>query len=200
MNVNEAARAFRAAEQNYHAAFDDYFANEITALPDDRFWQLQAVFVGEVVTFRFGYGRTNGIEQAARELFRKPLAGDFNGRGNGDVPRYSIHEAIQFAKTWHDLTRRLYQPLFHVIENRGDDAYGDLLDALPLAGRDVFRKSLDREYGNHRQFEDAVRDACKECPQMAELILRGENYIAMSLMEAARDYFAIATEDLSDPV
>ena len=56
MNVKEAARAFRAAEENYHAAFRGYFTQEIAALPDDRFWQLQAVFVGEVVTFRFGYG------------------------------------------------------------------------------------------------------------------------------------------------
>jgi hypothetical protein len=191
MNVNEAASQFRVAQENYDKSFRAYFANEVTSLPDDRFWQLQSVFVGEVASFRFGYGRTNGVEQAARELFRKPLASDFNGRGNRDVPRYSMHEAIQFAKSWRELTRRLYQPLFDVIEDRSDDAYGDLLDALPLAGRDVVQKLLGREFANQDQFEQTVRDACKECPQMAELTLRGENYVGMSLMDAAREYFAI---------
>ena len=198
MNVSEAASQFRAAQENYHVAFGDYFANEVTSLPDDQFWQLQQVFVREVVTFRFSYGRTNGIDQAARELFRKPLASDFNGRGTGEVPRYSMHEAIQFAKTWRELTRRLYQPLFDVVEDRGDDAYGDLLDALPLSGRDVIEKSLAKEIGNCGQFEQAVRDVCKECPQMAELILHGESYIASSLCDAAREYFAIVSDDSCD--
>ena len=135
MNVKKVASAFRAAQENYHDAFRDYFANEITSLPDDQFWQLQPVFRDDVITFRFAYKRTNGMEQAARELFRKPLAGDFKGRGNGDVPRNSLHEAMQFAKTWRNLQSHLYQPLFDIVQDRGDDAYGDLLDALPLAGR-----------------------------------------------------------------
>ena len=195
MNVQGAATAYRAAEQNYHAAFRDYFDGEITPLPEDRFWQLQRVFVREVVTYRFGYGRSNGVEQAARELFRKPLADDFHGRGDDDAPRYSLREAIQFARSWRELSRRLYRPLFDVVEGRGDDAYGDLLDALPLAGREVVHKSLDHAYGNHRQFEQDVRDACGDQPRLAELILHGENYVAMALMEAAQEYFAIWCED-----
>ncbi len=83
MNIHQAARSYRAAQQQYEVAFRDYFAHEVTSLPDDRFWQLQAIFGREVIAFRFGYGRTNGIEQAARELFRKPLAGDFSCRGEG---------------------------------------------------------------------------------------------------------------------
>ena len=133
MTANEAARAFRAAERDYHAAFQDYFANHTAALPDERFWRIQSVFTREVVRFRFGYGRTNGVEQAARELFRKPLAGDFDGRGHEVVMRYSLHEAIQFAKTWRQYKGRLYQPLFEVVKDRGDDAYGDLLDMKHIA-------------------------------------------------------------------
>lgn len=193
MNIRDAAQAFRAAQENYNTAFRHHFAHDIAPLPDDDFWKLHAVFVRAVVTFCFGYKRSNGVEQAARELFRKPLAGDFGGHGQGAVSRYTLHEALQFAKSWAALTRRLYQPLSKVVQDRGDDAYGDLLDALPLAGRDVVRQALGREYGNDRQFEQAVRDSCPDCPQLAELILRGENYVGMSLEDAARDYVAIAT-------
>jgi hypothetical protein len=199
MNIHETATAFRTAEQHYHVAFRDFFANEVTTLPNDRFWQIQGAFVREVVTYRFAYVRSNGVEQAARELFRKPLGDDFDGRDGGAATRYSMHEAIRFARTWRELIRRLYRPLFEVIEGRGDDAYGDLLDALPLAGREVVQKSLDYAYSSHRRFERAVRDAFEDQPQMAVLILHGESYVAMSLYEAGRDYFAIAADDARSP-
>ena len=122
------AMAYREAKENYGTAFRDYFTNQVTELPEDRFWELQAVLRGKVCTFRFGYKRTNGVEQAASEFFRKPLASDF-----GKAPSYSLDEAISFAKSWQGWRGRLYQPLFDVVEDRGEDAYGDLLDVLPLA-------------------------------------------------------------------
>lgn len=113
----------------------------------DRFWQLQLIFRQEVIRFRLQYGRSNGIEQAAREFFRKPLAADFSGI------EYTMEDAICFAKTWRVVSRQLYQPLFDVIEDRGDDAYGDLLDALPLTGQEVVEKSLRREFGNQHKVD-----------------------------------------------
>jgi len=177
---------FRQAEQDYLAAFRSYFEHEVGTLPDDRFWELQAVLREEVSTFRFTYGRTNGIEQGAQEFFRKPLAGDFGNR-----PRYTSAEATCFAKTWRMCRNRLYQPLFDVVTDRGDDAYGDLLDALPFAGRDVMARCLDREIGSERQFEAAVLAGCGGHQQLADLILHGENYVGMALYDAAQRYFAV---------
>lgn len=195
MHVNQAARQFRTAQESYHTAFRDHFANDIEALMDERFWQLHTVFLREVVLYRIAYGRSHGIGQAAEELFRKPLAGDFRGYGESGADKplhYSMTEAIQFAKSWQRLSRRLYEPLFNVVEDRSDDAYGDLLDALPLARREVAENSLGRMYGNGEQFEEAVRDACGGHPELAQLILRGENYVGMALQDAARDYYASA--------
>ena len=149
--LKQKAIAYRNAEANYNTAFREHFDNHVNELPEDRFWELQAVFRGEVCTFRFAYGRTNGVEQAAREFFRKPLANDFGNR-----PSYSLEEAISFAKSWQEWRRKLYRPLFDVVEGRGDDAYGDLLDALPLVGRDVIEEVLGGEFGNQRQFDAAV--------------------------------------------
>ena len=68
------------------------FAGETTTLPEDRFWTLQASFVHEVTTFRFGYGRSNGVEQAPRDatvtvttplgdIRQQPLRAAAYGRG-----------------------------------------------------------------------------------------------------------------------
>jgi len=185
------AIAHRTGKEQYSTAFRDYFANQVTELPEDRFWELQAVFQRDVCTFRFGYKRTNGVDQAAREFFRKPLADDF-----GKYDSYSPEEAISFAKSWDGWRQKLYQPLFDVVEDRGDDAYGDLLDALPLAGRDLVSKALAGEFGNQRQFDAAVQEGCGGNDQLAKLILHGENYVGMSLADAAQEYFA-ATQGVS---
>ena len=189
MNLRQTAITHLESQAHYHQAFRDYFANHVTRLPTDRFWELQTVFRHDVCRYRFGYDRTNGVEQAASELFRKPYAGDFTSYGEV-VPEYSVEEAMQFAKTWSELKSQLYAPLFDVVDGRGDDAYGDLLDALPLAGREVVRKSLGRAFSGNESFEQAVVDACQGCQGLAELILRGENYCFSHLHDAARDYLA----------
>jgi hypothetical protein len=162
----------------------------------DRFWELAWVLRNEVYQFRFGYGRTNGVQDAASEFFRKPYADDFGPNFRSAEPTYTLDEAIQLAKTWRHVTRDLYDPLFDVVEGRSDDAYGDLLDALPLAGRDVVQKALDREFGNNIQFERAVCDVCQARGQgkMADLILHGENYVATALYDAASRFFAIQSD------
>ena len=58
------AIAHREAKKDYSTAFREYFANQVAELPEDRFWELQAVFQRDVCTFRFGYKRTNGVDQA----------------------------------------------------------------------------------------------------------------------------------------
>lgn len=193
LNLAEVAKHFRAAEREYHTAFQTYFDEEVQTLPGRRFWQLWAVFRAEAVHFRFQRNITNGIESAANELFRKALAGDFQLLcGRVTVASFTMAEAVQFAKSWRQLSRDLYEPLFDVVTGRGDDAYGDLLDALPLASRKVVMRALEHGYLNDRDLEEAVRSSCRVHPPMADLILHGENYVAASLFEAARQYFAIA--------
>ena len=188
-HLKQAASDFRVAQQAYHAAFRAFF-DGLPALQDDRFWQLQPLLVQEVGQFRFKYGRTNGVEQAAQELFRKPLADNVAAGSQGGCG-YSLHEAVGFAKAWEGFRRRLYRPLFDVVEDRSDDGYGDLLDGLPLAGRQVVDGALAGEFGNHRQFEQAVESACQTTPGLAELILQGENYLAMHLFEAGQAAFVM---------
>jgi len=200
-NVSQAARDFRRAQETYHEEFKNYFRSQVEPLDVDRFWQLQPVFVQLVCDYRFGYDRTNGVEQAAEEFFRKPYAGDFKSYGGPDVPVYSLDEAVRFARTWEQITEQLHQPLFDVDTDRSDDGYGDLLDTLPLTGRAVVDHALKTGdapgsgFTNNAEIERAVSRACVKdgWPRLAGLILQGENHIGMFLAEAAENYFALST-------
>lgn len=112
------------------------------------------------------------------------------------MQRSQMEEAIQFAKSWQGWRGKLYQPLFNVVKDRGDDAYGDLLDALPLVGREVVQEVLGSEFGNQEQFDAAVFVGCDGSKQLTELILHGENYVGMTLADAAQESFA-AVQDVS---
>ena len=188
-NLKQKAVAHREALAAYETAFREYFDNQVAELPAERFWALQSVLCHEVLRFHFGYGRSNGIEQAAEEFFRKPAARDYR-----DSLEYTLEEAIQFAKTWREWRQRLYGPLFDVVQNRGDDAYGDLLDALPLAGREVVEEAMAGEFANEPQLEAAVLVGCDGNQRLVKLILHGENYIGMFLAEAACQRFALRQE------
>ena len=200
MNVRQAAVAFISAQQFYHEAFRQHFDDNVAELTTDRFWMLAPVFTGCVFTFRFGYGRTNGAENAADEFFRKARVRDFRCLASEIEVRYSLDEAISFAKTWSKLKNRLYRPLFDVVTERSDDGYGDLLDSLPLAGRDVVDMAINRQYTSEPHFIQCVRDACskREQDDLANFILQGENYIAMHLYDAARTALALEAEQTGD--
>src|SRR5690606_32362031 len=100
MNVEEAARSHALARDRYHEIFRAHFDQRVQPLPDDRFWRLQPIFVEEVRTFRFVMKRSDGVARAADEFFRKPYAGHFSDRNGRAFPRYSLDEAMQFAKAW----------------------------------------------------------------------------------------------------
>ena len=183
------------ARQCYERSFRQYFEGNVDCLTEERFWQLQPVLVADVWQFRFAYGRTNGVEHAAGEFFRKPRIEDFRGLDGEHVPAYSLEEATRFAKTWRELTRRLYQPLFDVVRGRSDDAYGDLLDSLPLAGREVVNAALTRQFTTNTHFEDSVRFACRRRKELGPFILQGENYVATALFDAAQESFSLAAAE-----
>jgi len=190
MNIQKAAVAYCGARKEYEKAFRTYFREHVKPLSADRFWELQPVLTHDVYLFRFGYGRSNGVEQAAGDFFRKALTQEayhFQGRKQ---PLYSISEAMQFARSWQTLVRQLDDVLREVVEHRGDDAYGDLLDAFLLAGQDVHQRSLERQFRDNRDLEEGITAACQTAPGLAELILHGENYVAMSLVDAARECLA----------
>lgn len=133
--------------------------------------------------------RSDGVARAADEFFRKPYVGHFHD-GNGQMlSRYSFDEALQFARTWGEIVDRLYPALFSVVTGRSDDTFGDLIDSLPLLGRELVEQTVDGRFTKMSQLLRAISVKCQDVDLPAAFVVEGENYFAASLYEAARDYF-----------
>ena len=181
-NLKTLALAKRAAERAYNQEFDKFWET-VQVLSDKRFFEISSRYLDEILLLRFSYGRTNGVEQAAWELFRKALCKE---KG------YSGDEMIRFAKTYESMKERLYNPLFDVVKDKGDDSYSDLIDNLPLLGPKLFQAMESKEYDNATFFRNKVYAVAKMKGELFhgffEFVWNGENHNAMSLLEAARKY------------
>lgn len=186
MSLANSAKAMRQANSTYEKAWDNHFDSEVELLDDDRFWQIQEIFVKQL--FRSGLR----VEHAADELCRAAWCTEHKMEG------VTLQDMARFAKTWTAKKDALYQPLFDVVEGKGDDGYGDFLDALPLAGREVYEACLDGDYGNNRVLIVGITTSLahhevapqKYADKFLQMILNGENYIRMMLENAAKNFTA----------
>jgi hypothetical protein len=163
MNIHELAIAKHTADVTYHEGFRAYM-DDLDCLNDDRFWDILNKF--RSLLNRKRLSTTLAVDELFRLANETDLvaqAEEYQERGIdvGDN-NYSTLETIRFAKTYRVKAAALYKPLFDVIEGRGDDSYGDLLDNLPLMGQDMYKQLIGNgeksNYGNHSVFESAVKD------------------------------------------
>lgn len=171
-----AGNAVLTANFNYRAAWFKFF-DGVKPVSKARFWALLECFRKEVEVYCFTYKRTNGVGQAAKEFFRKALVGSMSAIPG--CPTYSIQEASGFVKAYSkalEVLERRHGKLF----DYAGDSFGDLMDSLPLAGSEFFEKRFateDELYGAIRSLE----------PVWSEFLFR-ENYVLMSLEDAAKHY------------
>lgn len=209
--ATEAALVHRRATAKYSKAFRHYFNTIVEPLEADRFWQILEQVYRPLVIARIN--RDSVVKDSAHELFRGCM---YDNR----TPTISFDDLIRFARSWEPVRKTAYQPLFEVVEGRGDDGYGDLLDSLVLVGREVHEACVRRDYGNNDVFERNVTEALhsavddfvnarKNDPwsnwndertqgvkdKLVGFVLHGENYNAMRLEEAASYWFASKSVD-----
>jgi hypothetical protein len=170
------------AQKAFNDAWREYFAS-LPLLPDDKFWYICDVFRIHIYDCRYQQKRQDGVKNAVRELYRRALT--------GEASNYTLSEAICFAKTYEDVSHRLSKRYWDAVTGLGDDSYGDLMDALPLAGPGTLKwQVMETKVLYHR-----VQKVFDELNQhdMARLVNRGENYIGMRLRDYAKHYWRSAT-------
>jgi len=203
------ALSLQKAQTEYEKAYLD-FLNTLEPLDDDTFWKMLD-FLRNLLIERGIKGPA--LSRAVDELFRLPAfwRGCERGTcGGGSDPGYTTIDAIRFAETYDAKKDALYNPLFDVVEGRGDDGYGDLLDSLVLLGRDLYTKCVGdgkkSDIGNNRSFETACNKAAADltgdvakAEALAKFVLRGENYVEMSLRDEGRKRFVnFAADEVRD--
>src|SRR2546421_7126392 len=107
MDIKTAAKEHLLAAARFHRAWVGFW-NVVEPLADDRFFVLLPLFQSEIERFRFRYQRTDGVDSAAREIYRKTVTGESKGR-------YTFEEALRFAKAYSHMYNRVGRALDRVV-------------------------------------------------------------------------------------
>jgi len=178
------AHAFLEARQRWEAEFRDWLFG-VPPLAPEHFWPMVDEF-REVVIQTMTYSKESVAEKAADEFMRKPARGRERSA------------AIHFALSWSHYKNKAYVAgdKLGFSFGRGDDSYGDLMDAVPLLGQEFSRKLETGWFGNLREFNEKVDATCDVAGRvLKDVVLHGENYFAMSLEEAARRWVVIESRN-----
>lgn len=147
--------------------------DDVAPLADDQFWPLM-----EELRTMIGVPGTKA-DAVISEFVRAKL---FSGPRNGDMCA-TWDMLAAFASAYRKLSNRLGKACFEWPGmGRGDDAYGDLMDSLPLAGPQVIADIFAGNVATGLQLESRLEGHLLE-----RFILCGENYINMSLVDALID-------------
>jgi len=164
-DVVRAASEARGKEVEAILNFQEHVVKEQGTLGQDEFWPELDKFVAIVKKFRDGFKRSNWSEQAADEFFRAAICQD----------KEAIIRCVRFVATYEAKVAKICKTLNRLEKDGthelglGDDGFGDLCDSFLLHGRDAYKRLME---------EGVV-------PKNPAL---GENYIAMNLTRAAKEW------------
>jgi hypothetical protein len=200
------ALAYQQAATSYNKEFR-LFLHSVPPMAPDFFWPMVDKFRADVLSAMI-YRRERFAEHAADEFLRRAQFGTD-----------SFAEAVHFALSWRDYKDRAYEcgDRFRFSWNRGDDGYGDLMDAVVLLGRDFNERLAAGTFRSLDWFELEAEKSCIaaaagtaglshfDCDggvvsthsdrlalarRLREVVLHGENYFAMSLEDEAQKRIA----------
>jgi hypothetical protein len=179
------AAAFKEARSQFDEQFMDW-SRGIPPLEPEHFWPMVDEF-RKVLLDTMRYRKEDYVKAAANEFMRLAVV---NG---GDLAA-----AVHFALSWSHYKGKAYaagDELGFSFE-RGDDGYGDLMDAVPLLGQ-VFNRKLELgKFDTLREFNEQVDATCDVAGRvLRNEVLFGENYFASSLQDAAQKWVVIESRN-----
>jgi hypothetical protein len=210
---NELIRLAKAKQEAEKACHDAWYKveNKAPMMESEQFWPLLDHVAYEIKVFRFGYGRSNGVKQGANEVGRQICTGQLPK----ELSHVTIDDFVSFAKTYNALDGRLSNALWSVVEGYSDDSYGDLIDTVPLLGRDFCKRALDGEWqeGDHNEFIQAIKDEVMDKwaddskrigqskARVVDFFVHGEEYVEMAISEAAEKwlFYILADQEEEEP-
>lgn len=181
-NVIELAKAKAQADKEYGEAFRAHL-RVFKPLDDEEFWPILELFQGNVVS-RLKYG--NGVKEGAHNLLCELV---YHRTGEDRMDAWE--NMARFLARYEQNTRRLSAKMNDMPNlDRGDDSYGDLLDSLPLAGKEIFDAIMGDDIANNKQLEKAFIDH-----PLGKVILHGENYVCMTFEKVLLKSFVSVSRD-----
>jgi hypothetical protein len=168
------------ADEAYHSAVQGILQAQ-KPMEMDEFWRVIEVFVN-----RTGL-TTRGVVSGCHNLMCYEV-----GR---DVQKYVQRwlRICSFAVRYRQARAALGKKLgdFRGLERSGY-SFEDLIDSLPLAGREVFEGIFANDIANYKQLKKAIPESLRS------FILDGKNYIEMTLEDKISKSFMWFAQELSD--
>tara|TARA_Y100000034_G_C6865183_1_gene394246 strand:+ start:122 stop:754 length:633 start_codon:yes stop_codon:yes gene_type:complete len=189
-DIETAACVLNQAQENFDKAWHIHWEEDVIPLDEGKFWEILDHFINILVD-EHDKTKLDAIERATMELARRAWTGQYWKGCNIVVNAFDLDDVIDFTKRWDDYKERLFHILFDVVKDRGDDSYGDFIDALPLAGRDIVNKCFDELYV-YKALEADIRELelIYDSGLDVDLILHGESYFSSRLKDAIKHYYA----------
>jgi hypothetical protein len=202
--INAEAAAFRQAQAKYDKAFRLLKITTPEMEPAD-FWTMADAF--RLTILRTMVYRAESVAEAAADEFMRLAA---IRQSQWDLPA-----AVHFALSYDTYKRHAYAggDRCRFSFDRGDDGYGDLMDAVVLLGREFNENLYAGRFYDLSDFNKAVDEQChasvtaKDFPfqyaddpvgnrtslasRLRKFILQGENYCGMILCDAAQRWIAL---------
>lgn len=207
------ARVLRKAQEDYDRLMRNYGAAvEINKpLPEATFWRITETF-RTLILQALVTKRPEPVHWAADEMFRLATYNNAANWWETKLKMYtpSFFETLNYAFTYSQYRRecyRLFDDIKQVSENcgRGDDAFGDLVDGLPMLGHTFYKRMMAKKFYDYPHFvkitrktvagfvtdlgDDYKNVADELTKKFSRLILEGENYFGMTLEDAAKEWF-----------
>ena len=181
--MRELGAAYAKINDTYHRKMLGYLGSFAPMEDMDLFWKMV-----EMLQKCIRQAWQGDTKRACDEFVRAACFNNYPREGTYDhvaVALQNWETVASFLARYEILKNRLYKVLFDFkgMDRYGDDGFGDLRDAMPLAGRKVVDAIFNGDVANYKQLEAAIPEDWKK------FCLHGENYIHMHIEEALEEYY-----------
>ena len=214
-----AGKASRDADRHFERTINNLWG-ELPIMPDDMFWSIVEVIrthMDSRTKASFGFNMERVLDKAFWEI-RHGSKATFNAVPYGDIVPVELEEdknrraglvPLIFAKKWNLMSSTISKKV-ETSEGeyyRGDDAWGDFQDSIPLLGESLSDAIMSKKYSNEKELREDFETMCiaENCAKngynnlkqtridakhMVEVVFTGENYIQSTMKEVAIKIFA----------
>lgn len=214
----EECSAAGKASKNATSRFEKAIYNlwgELPIMPDDMFWSIVEVIrthLNSRTKNSFGFNMEKVLDRAFWEIRHGDKA-TFNAVPYGDIVPVELEKdkdrraslvPLIFAKKWNLMSSKISTKV-ETSEGefyRGDDAWGDFQDSIPLLGESLSTAILSGKYSNEKELREdfetmCIADICArngynnlkqtriDAKHMVQVVFTGENYIQSTMKEVA---------------
>lgn len=214
-----AGKASKDAVRRFERTINNLWG-ELPWMPDDMFWSIVEVIRSHMdsrTKASDGFKMETVLDRAFWEI-RHGSKATFNALPYGDIVPVELEEdkerraglvPLIFTKKWN-LMSSLISAEVETSEKeyyRGDDAWGDFQDSIPLLGESLSNAIMSGNYSNEKELREDFETMCiaESCAKngynnlkqtridakhMVQVVFTGENYIQSTMKKTATEIFA----------